>query len=311
MLIPMQFSASGVSGIMKYSRDFIARYIAATCLSKIKGLEDEIEALWEAVSDLQDEDVILHTLIDALNLDVDSINAAIRLIQAQLNGITFLSLTLEEYNELAVHALSTLYIVTDTTDNSVNLYWGDTLISGGTSTDVWATIRQIQLDITNIQAALGNVKLLPLTLTAYNALAQKDSSTLYIVTDTSDDSVSLYWGDTLISGGGGGGGSEYEARIAALENQVTGYTGLTQNPKVNLRWYTRAQYEAITHSNDTLYVVQNLDSSMQVYIGNTVLNNGGNGAGIIIGVFSLIYDILSYNPLFNDIIMAVVTISPI
>ena len=310
MLIPMQFSASGVSGIMKYSRDFIARYIAATCLSKIKGLEDEIEALWEAVSDLQDEDVILHTLIDALNLDVDSINAAIRLIQAQLNGITFLSLTLEEYNELAVHALSTLYIVTDTTDNSVNLYWGDTLISGGTSSDVWATIRQIQLDITNIQAALGNVKLLPLTLTAYNALAQKDGSTLYIVTDTSDDSVSLYWGATLISGGGGGG-SEYEARIAALENQVTGYTGLTQNPKVNLRWYTRAQYEAITHTNDTLYVVQNLDSSMQVYIGNTLLNNSGNGAGIIIGVFSLIYDILSYNPLFNDIIMAVVTISPI
>lgn len=296
---------------MKYSRDFIARYIAATCLSKIKGLEDEIAALWEAVRDLQDEDVILHTLIDALNLDVDSIKAAIRLIQAQLNGITFLSLTLQEYNELAVHAVSTLYIVTDETDDSVSLYWGDTLITGGSSADVWAAINQIQIDITNIQVALGSVKLAPMTLTAYNALVTKDSSTLYIVTDTSDDSVSLYWGDTLISGGGGGG-SEYENRIAALETQVTGTTGLTQNPKVNLRWYTRAQYEAISHTNDTLYVVQNLDSSMQVYIGNTLLNNSGNGAGIIVGVFSLIYNIVVYSSITDmNIIAAVITLTQI
>lgn len=296
---------------MKYSRDFIARYIAATCLSKIKGLEDEIAALWEAVGDLQDEDVILHTLIDALNLDVDSIKAAIRLIQAQLNGITFLSLTLQEYNELAVHAVSTLYIVTDETDDSVSLYWGDTLITGGSSADVWAAINQIQIDITNIQVALGSVKLAPMTLTAYNALVTKDSSTLYIVTDTSDDSVSLYWGDTLISGGGGGG-SEYENRIAALETQVTGTTGLTQNPKVNLRWYTRAQYEAISHTNDTLYVVQNLDSSMQVYIGNTLLNNSGNGAGIIVGVFSLIYNIVVYSSITDmNIIAAVITLTQI
>lgn len=295
---------------MKYSRDFIARYIAATCLSKIKGLEDEIAALWEAVGDLQDEDVILHTLIDALNLDVDSIKAAIRLIQAQLNGITFLSLTLQEYNELAVHAVSTLYIVTDETDDSVSLYWGDTLITGGSSADVWAAINQIQIDITNIQAALGSVKLAPMTLTAYNALVTKDSSTLYIVTDTSDDSVNLYWGDTLISGGGGGG-SEYENRIAALEMQVTGTTGLTQNPKVNLRWYTRAQYESIAHTNDTLYVVQNLDSSMQVYIGNTLLNNSGNGVGIIVGVFSLVYDVLVNLSIVLDALCFTATLTPL
>lgn len=278
---------------MKYSKDFIARYIAASCLTKIKGLQRQIDEILSTIAEMQETDDELRALIDSLTLDVDGVKSIIRIIQAQLNSISFLSLTLEEYTELAVHGEMTLYIVTDEADNSVSLYWGDTLIQGGSGGDieaVWAAIRQIQSNITAILQALNGVSLSPLTLAEYNALLEKDSSTLYIVTDTTDDSVSLYWGDTLIMGGGGG--SEYEARIAALENQVTGYTGLTQNPKVNLRWYTRAQYEDIQHDNNTMYVVQNLDSTMQVYVGDTLLNNDGGGAGLLVMVLGVTVPIL-------------------
>lgn len=279
---------------MKYSKDFIARYIAASCLTKIKGLQRQIDEILSTIVEMQETDDELRALIDSLTLDVDGVKSIIRIIQAQLNSISFLSLTLEEYTELAVHGEMTLYIVTDEADNSVSLYWGDTLIQGGSGGDieaVWAAIRQIQSNITAILQALNGVSLSPLTLVEYNALLEKDSSTLYIVTDTTDDSVSLYWGDTLIMSGGGG--SEYEARIAALENQVTGYTGLTQNPKVNLRWYTRAQYEDIQHDNNTMYVVQNLDSTMQVYVGDTLLNNDGGGAGLLVMVLGVTVPILS------------------
>lgn len=279
---------------MKYSKDFIARYIAASCLTKIKGLQRQIDEILSTIAEMQETDDELRALIDSLTLDVDGVKSIIRIIQAQLNSISFLSLTLEEYTELAVHGEMTLYIVTDEADNSVSLYWGDTLIQGGSGGDieaVWAAIRQIQLNITSILQALNGVSLSPLTLAEYNALLEKDSSTLYIVTDTTDNSVSLYWGDMLIMSGGGG--SEYEARIAALENQVTGYTGLTQNPKVNLRWYTRAQYESIQHDNNTMYVVQNLDATMQVYVGDTLLNNDGGGVGMLIMVLGVTVPILT------------------
>lgn len=297
---------------MKYSKDFIARYIAASCLTKIKGLQRQIDEILSTIAEMQETDDELRALIDSLTLDVDGVKSIIRIIQAQLNSISFLSLTLEEYTELAVHGEMTLYIVTDEADNSVSLYWGDTLIQGGSGGDieaVWAAIRQIQLNITAILQALNGVSLSPLTLAEYNALLEKDSSTLYIVTDTTDDSVSLYWGDTLIMSGGGG--SEYEARIAALENQVTGYTGLTQNPKVNLRWYTRAQYEDIQHDNNTMYVVQNLDSTMQVYVGDTLLNNDGGGAGLLVMVLGVTVSILSALAFGLPVIVSVGEFAPI
>ena len=250
---------------MQYSKDFIARYIAAACLTKVKNLEDLIAVL-------QDNDEQLFRLLDSLTLDVDNIKRIIRLIQAQLNDISLLSLTLAEYNALAIHDTKTLYIVTDTSDDSVSLYWGDTLIQGG--------------------GGGSGVQLSALTLAEYTALTPKDPMTLYIVTDTTDDSVSLYWGDTPIQGSGGGG-SEYEERIEALEYQVTGIIGMTQNPKVNLRWYTRAQYEAISHDNNTLYVVQNLDSTMQVYVGDTLLNSNGGGVGMLIMVLGVTVPILT------------------
>lgn len=297
---------------MKYSKDFIARYIAASCLTKIKGLQRQIDEILSTIAEMQETDDELRALIDSLTLDVDGVKSIIRIIQAQLNSISFLSLTLEEYTELAVHGEMTLYIVTDEADNSVSLYWGDTLIQGGSGGDieaVWAAIRQIQSNITAILQALNGVSLSPLTLAEYNALLEKDSSTLYIVTDTTDDSVSLYWGDTLIMSGGGG--SEYEARIAALENQVTGYTGLTQNPKVNLRWYTRAQYEDIQHDNNTMYVVQNLDSTMQVYVGDTLLNNDGGGAGLLVMVLGVTVPILSALAFRLSVIVSVGEFTPI
>ena len=76
---------------------------------------------------------------------------------------------------------------------------------------------------------------------------------------------------------------DLSARLEALETQCVGQTGLTQVDRLKLRVMTKAQYEALpSHDNSTLYVTQDIDAAMYVYVGDTLLNNGGGWLGSVV-----------------------------
>lgn len=75
--------------------------------------------------------------------------------------------------------------------------------------------------------------------------------------------------------------ADLKDRLEALELQCVGAIGLTQDSRLNIRLMTRAQYEQIVPSADTLYAVQDTDLTMTLYIGDQPINNSGGGVGVV------------------------------
>lgn len=225
---------------MTYSKDFIARYLAASCLAKIKDID--LTEVWEAINNIEGDITTIEGDITAIEGDITTIE-------------------------------------------------GDITTLDGDITTIEGDISNIHLDLTDIhriiniiRGQLSDVAFLKVTKDEYDQISPYDSNTIYIVLNT-DNTADLYLGSTLITDGGGGSSSDWEPRMEALERQVTGYTGLTTNPKVNLRWYTKDEYDNMTHYNDTLYIVQSAFGQIYVYVGDTLINSeGGNGAGYLFAV---------------------------
>lgn len=70
----------------------------------------------------------------------------------------------------------------------------------------------------NQLAAMLGCSVVVTTETAYQELGTKDSNTLYIVTNGSADTFTLYFGDKQLEGGGGG--AEYLLQVIVIANVI-------------------------------------------------------------------------------------------
>ena len=106
---------------------------------------------------------------------------------------------------------------------------------------------------------------------------------------------------------------DLSARLEALETQCVGQTGLTQTDRLNLRIMTKAQYDALpSHDNDTMYVTQDIDANIYVYVGDTLLNNGGGWLGSVVVVnVAAIVSILIYDAMPCTVVCATESSEPI
>lgn len=249
---------------MTYSKDFVARYLAASCLAKIK--DTDLTEVWEAINNIEGDITNIEGDIANIEGDITNIEGDITTIEGDISNIRL-----------------------DLTDihNIINI----------------------------IRGQLSDVAFRKVTKAEYDQISPYDSNTIYIVLNT-DNTVDLYLGSVLITDGGGGGSSDWVPRMEAIERQVTGYTGLTTNPKVNLRWYTKDQYDSMTHYNDTLYVVQASSGQIYVYVGDTLINSeGGNGAGylfMVVGTLLLVPNkFMNISCFSSNVVYTVATLQPI
>lgn len=238
---------------MQYCRDYIARYISASNSEKIKEILkkldelqidfilSEIEKLWQA-DDLQKQ--------------------LITQLKTQINNVSLLYCTKEEYDSFSTKPQNTLYIVNNP-DNTITLYAGTTPITAG-------------------GGGGGGITVEELTREQYDNLSQYDINKIYIVTEDNTD-VTIYIGHYQISGSGDI--LQLEQRVSAIENQIT---------IVGLRSLTRLEYDGLqTHENNVIYLVQNSDLSIQMYVGDTLINSDGGSGGIILGFTSTINNLLN------------------
>lgn len=237
---------------MEYCKDFIARYISAENAEKIKEIlrkldELQIDYILEQIALLWEADSTQQTFINTL--------------RTQINNVSLLYCTKEEYDSFSVKPSSTLYIVNNP-DSTISLYAGENLITGG-------------------GGGGGDVSVIELTRQEYEDIEEHSNHVIYIVSEP-DSTITIYIGIYQISGSGDI--SQLEQRVSAIENQIT---------NVGLRSLTRQQYDDLqTHERDILYIVQETDLSIKLYVGDVLINEDGEGGGIILGIANTIINIL-------------------
>lgn len=234
---------------MSYCKDYVARYLSAENSKRINEVLDmfdkeqleyilnQISLLWEADSNQQ---------------------KTINQIKMQINNVSLLFCTQEEYESFSVKPQTTLYIVKKP-DNSISLYAGETEILGGSC----------------------GVRVEELSRSEYDAIEAHSLDVIYVVTEA-DSSISVYLGTYQLNGGGDT--SELERRVTTIESQIT---------TVNLRFVTREQYDNLgIHYDDTLYIVQEENLLIKLYAGNTLINSKDEGGRVVLGLSSLILGIV-------------------